>query len=360
MLFFYIALNQAETEALFQELAKARQRGNLTIVQRIQATAEAENGTSIIYIAQIIKVSPESVRSWVKKYLVSGIKGLIPQKKSPGRPSKLTKSQRRELEQIITEGPLKAGFSGACWRSPMIQELIFQRFNIFYNTNYISSLLKQMGFSYQKARFDIGGKNLDNQAQRQDWLEKQWPEAYKKALNQKAYLFFEDEVSFPQWGTLNYTWAKSGKQPLIKTSGIRKGYKVFGMIDYFTGKFFHKSMESKINSETYIDFLKDILSKTRKHIVLIHDGASYHKSKKVTEFLKSKNRLTIYKLPPYSPDFNPIEKIWKKIKTTHTHLQYFPTFDSLKEKVDEALGFFAKQGTKLLSVFQFYQKMSIA
>lgn len=362
MLFFYLILTSKQQEELIAELAKARQRGNLTVVNRITAVlAVAESGFSLADIAKMIRVSTESIRSWIKKYMVSGIKGLIMQKKPPGRPRKLTKSQRKELEKLITDGPQAAGLEESCWRSPMVQELIYKQFKVFYNVHYISELLKNMGFSYQKAREAVGGKDPENATKRQQWLDNTWPEALALAKEKGAYLFFEDEASFPQWGTLSYTWAKKGQQPTIKTSGIRKGYKVFGLIDYFTGRFFHKTIEEKFNSETYISFLKDILSKTRKHIVLIHDGAPYHRSAAVKEFIYRKaNRLTMYKLPAYSPDFNPIEKIWKKIKKDETHLQYFPTFESLKEKVDEALTNFACKGKKLLSVFKFYKKMEVA
>jgi transposase len=162
-------------------------------------------------------------------------------------------------------------------------------------------------------------------------------------------------------GTLTYTWAIPGEQPTVQTSGVRKSYKVFGLIDYFTGRFFSKTIEQRFNSQTYIEFLKDILSKTRKHIVLIHDGAKYHDSKAVKKFLAEKvNRLTVYKLPAYSPDFNPIEKVWKKIKEQETHLHDFPTFDSLKLRVDSALTNFANKGKKLLSVFEFYKKREVA
>ena len=54
-------------------------------------------------------------------------------------------------------------------------------------------------------------------------------------------------------------------------------------------------------------------------------------------FEKKAHRLTVYDLPSYSPDYNPIEKLWKKIKEKEIHMHYFPTFDSLKNKVEEAL-----------------------
>ena len=59
----------------------------------------------------------------------------------------------------------------------------------------------------------------------------------------QALLLFGDEASFPQWGTLSYTWAPVGEQPKIKTSGKRKGYKVFGLIEYLTGQLFYQGQE---------------------------------------------------------------------------------------------------------------------
>ena len=54
-------------------------------------------------------------------------------------------------------------------------------------------------------------------------------------------------------------------------------------------------------------------------------------------FKAHKDRFTVYKLPSYSPDYNPIEMLWKKVKEMGTHLHYFPTFQDLKDKVEETL-----------------------
>lgn len=54
------------------------------------------------------------------------------------------------------------------------------------------------------------------------------------------------------------------------------------------------------------------------------------------------DRLTIEQLPAYSPDFNPIEHLWKKVKKAATHLKYFPEYTHLQEEVDSALLHFAQ------------------
>ncbi|MCP4041371.1 MAG: IS630 family transposase, partial [Gammaproteobacteria bacterium] len=269
-------------------------------------------------------------------------------KKSPGRPPKLTKDQKLELAKLLDEGPEKTGFIGNCWRSPMVQELIYERFGVVYSVYYIAELLKNMGFSYQKAKFVSDHLNEEKRAQ---WLEETWPKIMVLAKEKSAYLLFGDEASFPQWGTLSYTWARKGKQPTIKTSGKRKGYKVFGLIDYFTGRFFYKCQEERLNSANYIAYLEEVLAKTRKHVIVVQDGARYHTSLAMREFIaEHQGRLTVFNLPSYSPDYNPIEKLWKKVKEKGTHMHYFPTFESLKKKVHESLEFFDYTPKEVLSL----------
>lgn len=194
----------------------------------------------------MFQVTGQSVRNWLQRLLHQGVKGLVQFKHSPGRPAKLSKCQRRELGALLDAGPAAAGFTGNCWRSPMIQQLIKQGFGVLYSVHYLSQLLRAMGFSYQKACFV---SDHLNESVRQQWLSSTWPEIMAQAKQKQARILFGDEASFPQWGTLSYTWARRGCQPVTKTSGKRKGYKVLGLIDYFTGHFFCRCQEQRLNSE---------------------------------------------------------------------------------------------------------------
>ena len=354
MLNFRLTLRPVQKKALLTKLKTAEQLGNVRSVKRILAILSIADGLSNEQISDLLKVSGESVRLWLHAFLLWGIKA-IETKKPPGREPKLTKTQKKELAQIIDKGPAQAGFLGNCWRSPMIQHLIYEKYGVLYSVHYISQLLKNMGFSYQKARFI--SDHLD-EAARQKWLSQIWPKILDLAEKKNAYILFGDEASFPQWGTLSYTWHRKGTQPVIKTSGKRKGYKVFGLIDYFTGRFFYKCQESRFNSESYIEFIQDVLSKTRKHIILIQDGAKYHTSEQAKNYFdQRKERLTVFNLPSYSPDYNPIEKLWKKVKKEGTHLHYFPSFHDLIEKVEEILLVFNNSANEILSLFGLYSRI---
>ena len=318
-------------------LGQAQNAGDLSMCKRILAILAVSDRTPYSIIAATLKVSKEAIRLWVNTLLFKGVESLK-SKKPSGRSSKLTKTQKRELESLIIEGPTKAGFPGACWRSPMIQTLIYEKFGVQYNVFYISQLLKNMGFSYQKAKFVSNHKDPEK---REEWLKKTWPEISNLAKEKNAYILFGDEASFPQWGSLTYTWAKRGHQPVVKTSGKRKGYKVFGLIDYFSGRFFCKGHdEGRLNSEAYEAFLTEVLSRTRKaHHPYSGQVTRYHTSKAHEEILRQRKLIALVftTCPSYSPDYNPIEKLWKKIKEKQLHLHHFPTFDSLKDKVEKGV-----------------------
>jgi hypothetical protein len=125
----------------------------------------------------------------------------------------------------------------------------------------------------------------------------------------QALLLFGDEASFAQWGTLGYTWALKGCQPLAQTSGIRKADRVFGALDCFGGRFYSQGLaEGKFESGTYQAFLEWLLTQVTGPSVLIQDNAPYHTSATLRQFYATQaDRLTAYQLPPYSPDLNPIE-----------------------------------------------------
>jgi transposase len=352
-----ITLSKKTEKILEQKRTIANETGDIRLFKRVSAIFGFGHGHSIREVARLLDVASESVRSWISQFLEKGERSLQI-KKSSGRPNKLTHAQKKKLSKTIEGGPGLVGYPGACWRSPMIQNFIQTEFKVFYSVAYIAQLLKNMGFSFQKAKFE---SFHHDEKKRKEWLENTWPAIQKKAKNLGALILFGDEASFPQWGSLSYTWSPIGQTPIVKTSGKRKGYKVFGLIEYSTGKFFSQAQEGRLTTAAYLHFLEDVLEKTDEHLLIIQDGAKYHTSVEAMQFFDdNSDRMTVYQLPTYSPDYNPIEALWKKIKQTGTHLHYFPTFESLTEKVDLMLGLFEKEAKEVLKLFGFYNNLSLA
>jgi transposase len=357
MLNFRLTITTDQRQALDRKLTAAQQRGDLRLVKFILTIFAIVHYQDTAQAAQVLQLSLAQVERYVHLFLCYGVRG-VAFKSSPGRRRKLTKAQQRELGQLIDAGPPACGLSGACWRSPMIQQLIKERFGVSYSVFYIAELLRNLGFSYQKAAFV---SDHLNEIERRRFRQQTWPQILRLARAQQALLLFGDEASFPQWGTLTYTWARRGQQPLVKTSGKRKGYKVFGLIDYFSGRFFHQGQEGRLNSTAYIAFLQQVLEQTSAPVILIQDGARYHTSAETKGFFAAhRERLTVFQLPSYSPDYNPIEKLWKKLKEQETHLQYFPTFAGLTAKVEQALIKFEHAPQEILSLCSLPEELAWA
>lgn len=348
-----ITLTRQTVKAMSQRLKRAYDRGDTRLVRRISVLLEVlDAGQSVVAVSAKWKISLACIYDWVHELLVKGSASLAYQRRG-GRAPKLTVSQKKQLCEWLDGSPQEVGFETGCWSSLLVQELIRREFGgVVYNRMYVCALLKQLRYSFQKAKFV--SDHLD-EAARTTWKDETWPSILKAATDRGALILFGDEASFPQWGTLSYTWARRGQQPLVKTSGKRKAYKTFGLIDYFSGRFFHRSITDKFNAETYQAFLLDVLACTRQPIYLVQDGAKYHTCKAMQLFFElHAERITVCQLPSYSPDYNPIEYLWRKVKTLATHNQHFPQFEQLIESVDAALHYFAQQAKVVKRLFRAY------
>jgi len=127
----------------------------------------------------------------------------------------------------------------------------------------------------------------------------------------------------------------------VREGGKRKAYKVFGLIDYVTGRLFSHGQTERFTAATYCAFLKTVLAATDQPLMAIQDGAKYHTAADTKEFIAAHAaRLSVYQLPAYSPDYNPIERLWKNMKKRPTHNRYVPEFDLVCASVEEGLAYF--------------------
>ena len=347
-----IALCAETRKALVARLQQAYTTHTTRLIRRIHALLALADGTSVEDIAQLLAVGEQTIRAWLRAFVLHGVASLVYRRRE-GRPPKLTPSQRAELKAAILAGPDAAGYSSACWTAGISTDLIQRRFGVEYAPRYVCCLLDRLGLSYQKGRFTSDHLNAEAALL---WLEETWPTILRAAKEKQAVILFGDEASFAQWGTLGYTWALKGLQPTVKTSGIRTAYRVFGLLDCFGGALYQRGLEGKFNSETYADFLAWALTQVKGQLIVIQDNAAYHTSAPMrTFYAATTDRLTVYQLPPYSPDLNPIEALWKKVKKDATHLRWFPHFSHLVTKVSDTLRKFADLPQELTALMGEYR-----
>lgn len=352
-----IQFSKETVTQLEKELAMAERLNNLRLFKIVQCLFMRHKGASVREIAELLRVSIRTVYEWMGRFVRERFNWLCGKHyQGRGRKSRLTKAQCEELVRLVDAGPEQAGFDMGVWTSAMIQEVIQRKFGVTYTCRYLCSLLKQWGLSYQKATFIPDKVDEEKwRQQRRTWKEVTWPEILRLAPEVGAVILFEDEASYRQWGSLAYTWGIRGKQPATKTCGKRKGLKMFGTIELQDGDFQYMECEGRYTGDTYRVFLDQLLARYACPIILIEDGAPYHHRKDVKavkETLHASGRLFAYKLPPYSPDFNPIEKLWKNSKHQATHCKYFPTFEDLRAAVVKAFQKYLEDASKVVCVMK--------
>lgn len=131
-------------------------------------------------------------------------------------------------------------------------------------------------------------------------------------------------------------WFKKGSKPIIKTIYGKKRISVFGAL---SDKDFSAQMtEEKCNWKTYLQFLKSLIRKYGKVLIVI-DGAKYHFEKKNVQrfYGEKKEVLKVIQLPAYSPELNPIEQSWKKVKKWIA-TSLWATEEEFEMRIAEALG----------------------
>src|SRR5215468_10432049 len=117
--------------------------------RRQQAVALAKDGLSSVVIARRLGIDPRTVRRWKAAFRVAGEAGLET-KRAPGRASRLTAPQRRDLARRLVRGALSEGFPSDLWTCPRIAQVIQRRYGVSYHVDHLPRLMKSLGFSVQK------------------------------------------------------------------------------------------------------------------------------------------------------------------------------------------------------------------
>ena len=163
---------------------------------------------------------------------------------------------------------------------------------------------------------------------------------FEAAADPEAEIWFGDEVHFQLHTTTTRMWALKGHQPEIASKPGREKVGFIGVVCPATGELFAK-IAFKFNTTTFIGFLKCFLAARKgsgKKIWLVLDNASWHKKALWQLALENPDDLGVIFLPPYSPDLNPIERLWRLTRRFCTHNKYF---DSLDELAATVFGFFS-------------------
>jgi transposase len=299
--------------------ARHRHERDGKIRDRIKAVLLFDKGWTYEEIAEALLLSDKSIQNHISEYKDTQKLEL----ESKGSLEKLDVKQAKELTCHLE----KHTYLHAKDILPYIKD----RWQITYTVAGITSWLKRHGFSYKKPALVPGKANKKSQ---EEWIEKY--NILKKNLSENEALCFIDGVHPTHNVQLAYGWIRKGKRKEIPSNTGRSRINLSGMLDVISHKILAKENKT-LNAESTIEFFRNIEENypTKETIHLFCDNARYYKNKKVKEYLKG-SKLKLHFLPIYSPNLNPIERLWKWMKERVMYNTYYKCFDSFRDAI---LGF---------------------
>ena len=150
---------------------------------------------------------------------------------------------------------------------------------------------------------------------------------------------FQDESRFGTYTTLGRSWKPKGEDFEVKTKMGRESLYLFGAVAPSTGELFTRQYE-KSDTESMKDFLLQFSPARRdRFVIMILDRAGWH----TTEKVECPSNIVLVFLPPVSPQLNPIERLWKRIKTDYFHNRLHDSIEDVRRSIAAALASFTPE-----------------
>jgi transposase len=278
---------------------------------RMLAVTAMQKGMHPDDVADLYDVGRSTVYNWRKMHLENGPAALTV-KYSPGRPTRLTDRQREQLRKLVVgKDPRQLQFDFALWTRHMVRDLIKREFGVDYTPQAVGTILRDMGLSPQRPLIRAYEQNPELVRK---WKQEEFPAIVAAAKAAGGTVFFCDEAGIRTDYHSGTTWAPVGQTPIVRGTGNRESINMISAIS-MRGKIHFSFVDGNINAVSFIDYLKKLMHDIPGPIFLIADGHGAHTAKITQEFVAgTEGRLNLFFLPPYSPELNPDEWVWKNVK----------------------------------------------
>lgn len=274
--------------------------------KRVFVILSYDDGLSIDELAKLTRLSRWTIEDYLKKYSSQSKTKNDPR---GGSSSKLTETEAKDLEEHLSKITYL--------KVKDIVSFVREKYNKHYSRTGMTGWLIKHGFTFKRPEKVPGKLDPEKQA-----AFKEYYKEIKKNLNPCDKLCFLDAVHPEYQSQTVCGWIKKGECKTLQTTAKQHRLHFVGSLNLSEMKATLREYET-INAEAIIDFFRDLEAGNKEgkiHIIL--DNAAAHKSRKVKEYLKT-SRIKLHYLPPYSPNLNPIERLWKVFRELVLYNRYF-------------------------------------
>ena len=305
-------LTEEQKKELLSEL---RLEKNRKYADRIRVILLLNLGESSSDIARFLFLDEGTVRNYKNRYTEGSLERLLNDNHT-GRSSYLSPKEQKEL---IVELESKIYPT-----TKSIISYVKEEFGVVYTIGGMTSLLHKLEFSYKKP------KGVPGKAKRKE------QEAFLEEYNEvkdKGLVYFTDSTHPMLNPVLSSGWIRKRKEFDVKTNSGRERVNINGAIEINTLSVISRSCK-KVNGQSMSDLLRAVRRRHPKerNLYMVMDNAGYNKSYQVQN-LAEKLGIKIMYLPPYSPNLNPIERLWKFMKKKVMANTYYPDVKTFQQEL---------------------------
>lgn len=284
-------------------------------------------------IKETLLLDLQTIRRYIndfKNYRMDSIDFEDGRKTGSGNKTDLNDKQIEEVKQYLQDNIVT--------EAKEIQEYIKDKFNIKYSLSGTTAMMHRLNFVYKKV-IAIPQKADTTESLEKQLLFEQNYKQFKEDINDNDKIFFLDGVHPTHNTKAGFAWIEKGKEKIIETNSGRDRVNLNGAYDVINGDVIATSSKT-VNSDSTIELFDTLLENnntTEGNLYCFSDNARYYKSKLIQEVLKREKyqQIKMIFIPPYSPNLNPIEKVWKFFKKEVLENQFYKTFEEFNNAIDD-------------------------
>ncbi len=293
---YEIKLSKTEQASLRKQIQKEPER---RLADRLRVILYKAAGEANQTIAQRLQMGRKQVGKLLERYATGGLAALLQDKERKGSEANLNAEQQQALKVELLTNIYATAWQVIAW--------VKQQWQIEYEVSAMHKLLKRLGLSYKKNR--LVPSKADPELQRQFVV---WYQGLGQRLAPDDRIYFGDAAHFKHNAEAGYAWSVVGKPHLIPSNSGRQRFNVLGAYSPQSHEFVGLLTKDNITQDKLCTLLTQLRQKQpgQAKIYLILDNARYNYTEQVLQQAQLDAILLDY-LPPYSPNLNPIERLWK-------------------------------------------------
>lgn len=267
-------------------------------------------GYTPIQIADVLFQSEQTICRWIKEFQLRRIASLFPQYLGNEHAAKLTKAQKQQLKEVLSRPPSDYDIPEKFWDVSSLKKYVKAEFGVEYESDESYRLL----FLLHNYSFHLPDAFDCHRDERK--IKKRMKEIRKeiKPLRKdpSCLVFAADECRIVWETEIRRLWLPKGEKTILKVERKRQAQSFLGLLNLKTGEDLLFKLAWQKQDEI-IPVLEELIKRyPDKRICVIWDNARFHHGKKIKARLSTTlKNLHLINFPPYAPDHNPQEHVWK-------------------------------------------------